>query len=231
MLKARKFLAVILIIVLMAFICPIEYTYTLSADLENSKLASCSSVIELHVSCSPAAVSGIKGVEPYGNYWYKGKNHLSQYDFSDEQDLLYTLTFSNKTQFPEGNKMPRGFDQKELLEWGKYPGLNMDILHKYGFTGVGSVVAYIDQPLEDHSEYSDGNLHYFDLIPNMSNSMHGPAVLSLLIGKNTGTAPDTEVYYLENPAWLADQSTHAECIYKIILISIVCQQFCCCATA
>lgn len=46
--------------------------------------------------------------------------------------------------------------------------------------------------------------------------MHGSAVLSLLAGKETGTAPEAEIYYYAHAAWKADQTTHAECLYRII---------------
>jgi len=103
----------------------------------------------------------------------------------------------------------------ELLEWGKYPGLNVDILHKYGFTGKGVTIAYVDQPFDEHEEYQDVNVHYTNNSEGRD-SMHGPAVLSLLAGKDIGVAPDVEVYYYAHACWEADQRTHAECLYQII---------------
>ena len=38
----------------------------------------------------------------------------------------------------------------ELLEWGKYPGLNVDILHKYGFTGKGNGIQIRDNKITKH---------------------------------------------------------------------------------
>jgi hypothetical protein len=49
--------------------------------------------------------------------------------------------------------------------------------------------------------------------------MHGPAVTSILLGESLGVAPDVNLYYIAHPAWLGDQTTHAEAIYRIIEIN------------
>ncbi len=47
-------------------------------------------------------------------------------------------------------------------------------------------------------------------------SMHGPAVLSLLSGKDIGTAPEAEVYYYSDASWERDQLRQSEVLYQII---------------
>ncbi|MBE5748477.1 MAG: hypothetical protein E7344_02475 [Clostridiales bacterium] len=156
-------------------------------------------------------IQGVDGVEPFGTYWFKGSNKISA-DLSKNPALAYSLTISDTTSF---SKLPVGYDSAALIEWGKDPGLNVDILHKHGFTGKGATIAYVDQPVSWHEQYSGSNIH----VKNNSDtdhSMHGPAVLSLLAGKNIGTAPEAEVYFYGHAAWLADQRTHAECLYQII---------------
>lgn len=172
---------------------------------------SADTISPLGVVRSLPKIEAVDGVEPYGNYWAPG-NHVISADLSDAPALAYSLTFSNATVFA---KLPAGYDPEELLEWGKYPGLNVDILHKYGFTGAGCVVAYVDQPIAVHEQYDGGNIHYTNNTDG-NNSMHGPAVLSLLAGKDIGTAPDAEVYFYAHASWKADQTTHAECLYQII---------------
>lgn len=149
--------------------------------------------------------------EFYGGYDLNIKENLKGH-----LALANTLTFSNKTTFSE---VPDGFDPDELLEWGKYPGLNMDILKKYGFTGSGATIAYIDQPVDtsENEQYKKADVHYTSNVKNGQNSsMHGATVLSLLCGKDTGTAPDATVFYYAHEAWKMDQKTHAKCLYQLI---------------
>lgn len=161
-----------------------------------------------------AAIEAVGGVEPYSDYWYPSTGKISA-DLSQSPALAYSLTFSDKTDFPAADKLPEGYDPQALLEWGKAPGLNVDILHKHGFTGKGTVIAYVDQPIANNEQYSKLNLHYTNNT-DQKESMHGPAVLSLLAGKDIGTAPEAEVYYYANASWKEDQATHAECLYQII---------------
>lgn len=161
--------------------------------------------------------SNISGIEPFSDHYFKNFNDdISSYDFSNNYALLESLCINNEnTIFPSENKLPKGYDSDELIEWGKYPGLNMDILWKHGFDGNGSTVAYVDQPIKMHSEYKDANLHYYNL-SDSNNSMHGPAVTSLLLGKDIGVAPKIEDYLIGISSWKADQTAHAQGLYKII---------------
>jgi hypothetical protein len=46
--------------------------------------------------------------------------------------------------------------------------------------------------------------------------MHGPAVTSLLAGKEIGVAPDARIYYAAAPSWLADAAYFAEALDWIV---------------
>jgi hypothetical protein len=46
--------------------------------------------------------------------------------------------------------------------------------------------------------------------------MHGPAVTSLLVGTNIGTAPDAKVYYAAVPSWLYDARYYADALDWIV---------------
>lgn len=120
---------------------------------------------------------------------------FSQLDLREVEDLLFRLSFDTKTKWPEPTLLPEGFDPAKLLELGKEPGLGIRELQALGLTGAGVTVAYIDQALLlDHSAYDNVKLHYEELLPSQP-SMHGPAVLSLLAGREIGIIPEAEVYF------------------------------------
>jgi len=120
---------------------------------------------------------------------------FSQLDLREVEDLLFRLSFDTKTKWPEPTLLPEGFDPAKLLELGKEPGLGIRELQALGLTGAGVTVAYIDQVLLlDHSAYDNVKLHYEELLPSQP-SMHGPAVLSLLAGREIGIIPEAEVYF------------------------------------
>lgn len=169
-----------------------------------------SMITPLAVSRELVTPKAQNGVNPYAEFW---NNPVPNVDLSDNPALAYHLSFSDKTEFP--GKMPAGFSPEALMEWGKDPGLHVDLLHALGYTGRGAVIAYVDQPFHDHEAYANVNLHFTNNT-NTKTSMHGPAVLSLLAGEQIGTAPEAEVYYYGHAAWNADQTTHATCLYQII---------------
>ena len=95
----------------------------------------------------------------------------------------------------------RAESPEKLLEEGKNPGLGIRELHKKGITGAGVVVGIIDQRISPtHSEFRDNiisNSEYYtpESADDTEVSMHGPAVVSLLVGKNCGVAPGAKVVY------------------------------------
>lgn len=83
-----------------------------------------------------------------------------------------------------------------------YPGLDLQSLHNSGIDGAGVSVAIIDQKLlVSHEEYAANLVHYEEQKPldHEPNSMHGPAVSSILVGKNCGVAPGANLYYWAVP--------------------------------
>ncbi len=143
-----------------------------------------------------AKFQAVDRFKPFEDYWFS-TNRIIDVELSKESGLIYSLSIGDKTKFTK--MLPQGYSPERLIEWGKYPGLNMDILHKHGFTGKGAVIAYIYQPIGDkaptyHEQYASSTLHYINNTKEEV-SMHGPAVLSLLLGKDIGTAPAAEVYF------------------------------------
>jgi hypothetical protein len=130
--------------------------------------------------------------------------------------VISTLDFNKDTVWPDQN-LPPGKRPEKLLEEAMNPGLGVRALHRQGITGKGVNVAIIDQGLyQDHPEFAGKIVAYYDSGCNSESSMHGPAVASLLVGANCGTAPDAKLYYAAAPSWLKDSSYYAKAIDWII---------------
>ena len=186
-------------------------TVTPAIDTEGAMAVDTSRITPLAVSRKLATPKAQNGIQPYDDFWFYPFPENT--DLSDHSELAYTISFSDRTKFPEN--MPAGYDPQALLEWGKEPGLNVEVLHALGYTGKGAVIAYVDQPICDHAAYANVKLHFTNN-SSADKSMHGPAVLSLLAGSEIGTAPEAEVWFYGHSAWDGDQVTHAECLYQII---------------
>ncbi|OHB65016.1 MAG: hypothetical protein A2Y76_09410 [Planctomycetes bacterium RBG_13_60_9] len=158
---------------------------------------------------------------------------LSKFDLSDKKDILTTLWLDEKTKWPTRDKMPAGFSPSELLKSAMNPGLGVRKLHARGITGKGVSVGIIDQPLyRDHPEFAGKIAAYRDVDCELKSSMHGPAVASLLVGKQCGTAPDARLYFVATPLipdaayqaraldWLVEQNKALSADQKIRVISI-----------
>lgn len=180
-------------------------------DEANALTADTSAIRPLEISRKLITPNAQAGIQPYEEFWFN--SFPKNADLTDNVELAYSLTFSDRTVF--SNTMPASYDPEALLEWGKDPGLNVEVLHNLGYTGKGAVIAYVDQPAGAHSQYDGDNIHLTNNT-NIATSMHGPAVLSLLAGKDIGTAPDAEVWFYGHASWDADQTTHAQCLYQII---------------
>lgn len=122
------------------------------------------------------------------------KCDITQLELTEEQ--LLNLTIDKTTVMTP--------EQKAILEpymeAAKNPGLGIRQLHEQGFTGKGIKMAIIDQPLGMHEEYKDnivGEVHDInsEKLGWKDASMHGAAVTSIAVGKNTGVAPDAGVVY------------------------------------
>ncbi|MHC4638454.1 MAG: choice-of-anchor Q domain-containing protein [Planctomycetota bacterium] len=143
---------------------------------------------------------------------------LAGLDLSDQPGLIETLTFNEETIWPELAKMPKDREPDELITTATNPGLGVRSLHQQGITGTGINVAIIDQPIYlDHPEYNGKITAYYDTgCDGPGSSMHGPAVTSLLVGENCGTAPGANVYYAAAPSWKRDAAYYADALNWII---------------
>jgi subtilisin family serine protease len=111
---------------------------------------------------------------------------------------------------------------EELFETGKNPGLGIRKLHEQGITGTGVVVGIIDQRISPtHSEFKDNiisNREYYtpESADDTEISMHGPAVVSLLVGKECGVAPGAKVVYGNINATTDGFLGYSKCLKDII---------------
>ena len=160
-------------------------------------------------------VQPIASVQEYDDVRCKD---MSALDLSDRPNLPATLQFNIDTIWPEPNRMPPGCDPNVIMTNGMNPGLGVRALHQQGITGAGINVAIIDQPTYlDHPEFAGKILAYYDAgCGGDESSMHGPAVTSLLVGTNCGTAPDANVYYAAAPSWLNNAAYEANSLDWII---------------
>lgn len=160
------------------------------------------------------AIKPIQSVEEFDDVRWKD---LSSLDLSSKPNLIPTLRFNEKTIWPDTEKLPAGYDPNKILTNAMNPGLGVRKLHQQGIKGKGINVAIIDQPLYlDHPEFAGKIVAYHDTGCGTKSSMHGPAVASLLIGTNCGTAPDANVYYAAAPSWTKDTAYQAQALDWII---------------
>jgi len=134
---------------------------------------------------------------------------LSKLDLKKAENDLKHSIFDDGTIWPSRDKMPENFEPKQIMETGKNPGLGIRELHKKGITGRGVSIAIIDNPLlVDHQEYAERIRLYEEIgileLKEKENGhgadahMHGAAVVSIAVGKTTGVAPESDVYYIAN---------------------------------
>jgi hypothetical protein len=136
-----------------------------------------------------------------------------------EDSLTYekiaSLIYNHHTKFGK-----RTTEAEQIIDKCKDPGLGVRALHNQGITGKGVNIAIIDQNLPGkHPEYQGKIIKYKDLgcrQPKNRGSMHGPGVLSLLAGKDIGTAPGTNIYFAAAPSWTRDAKYEADALMWII---------------
>jgi hypothetical protein len=150
-------------------------------------------------------------------------------DLRGQKDLLASLAFNRKTRWPARSYLPSDLQPETLLTDAMNPGLGVRGLHRQGLTGKGVRVAIIDQPLPGrHPEYVGKLVAYHDFGSREPTSMHGPAVTSVLVGTQCGTAPEACLYYAACPLseyaqaleWILDENSKLAPGEKIRVVSV-----------
>lgn len=119
-------------------------------------------------------------------------------------DKTTVVGWTENVLWPSADKMPKDFDPKKLLEDSKKPQ-EMQELHKQGKIGSGISLAIIDERLAEHPEYID-NVKHYEKIGDYWGTGQGPEFHSSLVagyavGKNTGAAPGSDLYYFAANSW------------------------------
>ena len=152
-------------------------------------------------------------IKPYQDVRFQNISNLNR---NLGESLIKTLWFNQSTIW---NREDQQIADK-ILELGMNPGMGIRELHAEGITGKGVTVAIIDQHLvPEHPEFQGKIVKYYDVGTNKPagvGSMHGPAVTSLMVGDNIGTAPDASVYYVAAPSWLEDAQYYADALEWIV---------------
>ncbi len=155
---------------------------------------------------------------------------LSNRDLRSSLEELLLVKFNSRTEWPEREYLPKGFDPDLVLELGKNPGLGIQEIHQEGITGQGVGIAVIDPLLNvNHQEYSN-RLVAYELIGDdvvFEGKMHGTAVASLAVGETAGTAPGADLYFMvasnikfdDDGNYTFDFTDTAEAIRRILEIN------------
>lgn len=137
----------------------------------------------------------LKSVEKYlteiGRYDLRGKDlsDLTAFDIT----VLNNFLLDTQTKFP--NSFSENFEK--IVNFGKDPGLGIKDLHNDGITGKGVNIAIIDGVLlKEHNEIKDRIVYYEDLVDNEKVHYHGTLVTSVLCGKESGIATESNIYYV-----------------------------------
>ena len=142
---------------------------------------------------------------------------LARLDLRDRIAELKALPFDSLTEWPPAERMPAGFSPAALLTEGANPGLGVRALHAEGIDGRGVGIAIIDQPLvRDHIDYASALVRYDATgLEDTPPQMHGPAVLSIAVGRTCGVAPAAEASFYAVPMWKSDNAPYIEAMNKI----------------
>jgi hypothetical protein len=202
----------------------------------------------------PFFIRRVTAVNPHTNVRWRD---LSGLDLRSRTGLVVTLGFNQHTTWPAPSLMPEGMDAGTILTNAMNPGLGIRELHRQGITGRGVSVAIIDYyTFTDHPEFARKFAGFLDLSQaNRSQeeeeaqrgfventllkwagrraSMHGPAVASLLVGEQCGTAPGARLYFVATPDpggdsqwvargldWILEQNRQLPPAQKIRVVSV-----------
>ena len=121
---------------------------------------------------------------------------LPDLDWSNSREVFKYLAFDDKT-FSKTSKehLPKWFKPKEIFEKGKSIGLWIDDVHKMWYTGKWVSVAICDWQLKPHKDIKTKEYIVEHNASNTPEYFHASAVSSILAWKQTGIAPDSDLYF------------------------------------
>lgn len=121
---------------------------------------------------------------------------LPDLDWSNSRDVFKYLAFDDKT-FSRTTKehLPEWFRPKEVFEKGKSIGLWIDDVHKMWYTWKWVSVAICDWQLKPHRDIQTKEYIVEQHAKKFNDFFHSSAVSSILAGKQTGVAPEADLYF------------------------------------
>lgn len=121
---------------------------------------------------------------------------LPDLDWSWSKEVFRYISFDDKT-FSKTSKrhLPEWFEPKEIFEKGKSIGLWIDDVHKMWYTWKWVGVAICDWQLKPHKDIQTKQYIVEHNAGNMPEYFHASAVSSILAWKQTGIAPDSDLYF------------------------------------
>ena len=145
---------------------------------------------------------------------------LSRFDLTNlTLDDIGNITFDENTKWPNQDKLPKGFNPHLLLKNRKGAIAGLTELRNEGITGKGVNVVYIDQQNKyvfNHEEFKHLNYEYFDFNGDDLDCFHPYGVLSNLCGKNTGVAPNINLFYYSAYRWKQNDKSMLECLTDVL---------------
>lgn len=146
---------------------------------------------------------------------------LKNLDLTGQKEVLDRLPFSSETLWPPRERLPVGFSPEIYISQGQNPGLGVRSLHEAGIDGRGIKIAIIDQPLlPGHQEYAKNLLSNQEIdVEGVAPQMHGPAVVGIAVGKDSGVAPGAMVHFFATPTWKSDNLPIVKAIQRILQIN------------
>ena len=121
---------------------------------------------------------------------------IPDFDWSNSREVFNYLKFDDKT-FSKTSKehLPEWFDPKTVFENWKTIGLWIDDVHKIWYTWKWVNVAICDWQLKPHDDIKTETYTVEKNANNVQEYFHASAVSSILAWKQTGVAPDTNLYF------------------------------------
>lgn len=130
---------------------------------------------------------------------------------SDGEYMLKHLSFDNDTfKNTPAENLPKDFKPDEIIEKGRDAGCNTKAMHAMGYTGKGVKVAIIDTQILTNHESIKSSIVGYEIMNNelavgSEADFHGQAVADILVGKEDGIAPDSELVYFNGTNSTADR--------------------------
>jgi len=195
--KAIVIMVASALLLYIGFVIYINRPITATVELSEIRVSD----IPLVAHDTPAPSFNLRSIDTLPSSDGSGVRDLRFFDLSNAKLLdnvaeLGQATFSSNTVWPAS--IPNNFSPEEILSLGKNPGLGVRALHERGITGEGVGIAIIDfNILLSHEQYAS-NLRLYELYRTVNRTavMHGPAVVAVAVGENTGVAPKADLFFI-----------------------------------